>query len=92
MARIAQMTTTAYEQTVELTFHNVDYILHAFVAAAEELVVEVEQKSNGNRWQGRFPAQCKLTCRVLAHGPTRRLAASSRRDDMAHTCFQMLRR
>eukprot|EP00462_Mataza_sp_D1_P008184 CAMPEP_0175164268 /NCGR_PEP_ID=MMETSP0087-20121206/26306_1 /TAXON_ID=136419 /ORGANISM="Unknown Unknown, Strain D1" /LENGTH=629 /DNA_ID=CAMNT_0016453255 /DNA_START=52 /DNA_END=1941 /DNA_ORIENTATION=- len=43
----------AYDQVAELTFHNVEYILHAFVKN-DNLVIEAEQKSNGHRWSGEF--------------------------------------
>lgn len=46
----------AYDQTADLTFHNVDYILHAF-AQNSTLIIEAEQKSNGQRWKGEYPTR-----------------------------------
>lgn len=50
----------SYDQTSELTFHNVDYILHAYVQN-NALLVEAEQKSNGHRWRGEFAMRCMYT-------------------------------
>merc|ERR1712070_1342405 len=45
-------------QEVEVTFHNVDYILTLDApASAEAVIIEVERKSDGNRWRGNFAAR-----------------------------------
>ena len=51
------MQSIEYDQTVECTFHNVDYILRGHVDGKVELVIEAEQKSNGARWFGQFSPQ-----------------------------------
>lgn len=51
------MQSIEYDQTVECTFHNVDYILRGHVDGKGELVIEAEQKSNGARWFGQFSPQ-----------------------------------
>mmetsp|Transcript_9497 Transcript_9497/g.14255 ORF Transcript_9497/g.14255 Transcript_9497/m.14255 type:complete len:519 (-) Transcript_9497:66-1622(-) len=43
-----------YDQTVNLTLRNEEYILHGFIDPNGNLVVEAELKSNGSRWLGRF--------------------------------------
>ncbi|GAB5367243.1 hypothetical protein AAMO2058_001213200 [Amorphochlora amoebiformis] len=43
-----------YDQTVTLSFRDVNYFVHGFVDEEGDLVVEVEQKANGARWCGRF--------------------------------------
>jgi coiled-coil domain-containing protein 61 len=43
----------AFDQTAELTFHNVEYIIHAFLRD-ETLVIETEQKNNGQQWISEF--------------------------------------
>mmetsp|Transcript_33642 Transcript_33642/g.65485 ORF Transcript_33642/g.65485 Transcript_33642/m.65485 type:complete len:561 (+) Transcript_33642:76-1758(+) len=48
------MQSVQYDQTVSMTFQNVEYVLHGFVDEKGHLVVEAEQRSNGARWCGRF--------------------------------------
>eukprot|EP00954_Amorphochlora_amoebiformis_P022728 1355200-Amorphochlora_amoeboformis.AAC.2 len=51
---LSGMQAIQYDQTVTLSFRDVNYFVHGFVDEEGDLVVEVEQKANGARWCGRF--------------------------------------
>mmetsp|Transcript_28882 Transcript_28882/g.66754 ORF Transcript_28882/g.66754 Transcript_28882/m.66754 type:complete len:646 (+) Transcript_28882:76-2013(+) len=50
-------TTSVSQQSMELTFHNVDYLISVQSHENESLELDVEQKSNGDRWHGEFSAR-----------------------------------
>lgn len=63
------------EQHADLTSHSVDYALYSAIVD-DELIVEAEQKSNGQRWSGVFTAKCNVCRPRLVSGTpvsTRRL-------------------
>eukprot|EP00240_Pyramimonas_obovata_P006716 CAMPEP_0118955634 /NCGR_PEP_ID=MMETSP1169-20130426/60296_1 /TAXON_ID=36882 /ORGANISM="Pyramimonas obovata, Strain CCMP722" /LENGTH=150 /DNA_ID=CAMNT_0006903523 /DNA_START=216 /DNA_END=664 /DNA_ORIENTATION=- len=46
-----------FSETVDMVFHNVEYLLTVAAVKDDTLCVEVEQKSDGARWRGDFTSR-----------------------------------
>eukprot|EP00899_Mesostigma_viride_P014638 jgi/Mesvir1/23175/Mv22647-RA.1 len=46
-----------FQQTVEVVFHNIEYLLTVASENGDTLCIEVEQKDNGYRWRGDFTSR-----------------------------------
>ncbi|KAK3272671.1 Centrosomal protein CCDC61, partial [Cymbomonas tetramitiformis] len=51
------MAAPEFSETVEMIFHNVEYLLTVAAVKDETLCIEVEQKRDGSRWRGDFTSK-----------------------------------
>ena len=47
------------QNTFEVTFKNVDYVVNMHVEQQQQLCLEIEEKLTAERWKGVFDATCK---------------------------------
>lgn len=47
---------------VELSFHEVEYVITVSTIHGDTMCIAVEQKRDASRWKGEFTSKCKEQC------------------------------